>query len=210
MEALAALVRVLAAENGIPLDRDHVIGHIEVPKENGTPGCGGDSGHSDPGIHFDYADLMQRLGVRSPHPVVEQPMAWAVLSGDERIVLAPGEQRTITFELVNTGRGTWEADLVKLIASDLTTRAFKAPSWQTGEVILPTVDEGTTGECFGPLREVTLSLDVTAPLDPGCSETEQPCVRTLTFYPYAQIRPYAWDYYADVTLTVEVEIATDR
>lgn len=208
MSALAALVGVLTDAHGIERDRDHVIAHIEVPKENDDAGCGGNSGHYDPGTGFDYGDLMTRLGAPPEHPVMpDQYMSWVVTSPSEHIVLAPGEQRLVSFDLVNTGIGAWERDFFKLLASDAATKRFRAPSWQTDEVILPMIEDGTTGQCFGPLREATLSLEITAPATFDCAETEQPCIRTLTFYAYAQLRPQGWMPYPSDFLTIDVELA---
>lgn len=208
MSALAALVGVLADAHGIERDRDHVIAHIEVPKEDDAAGCGGNSGHYDPGTGFDYGDLMTRLGVPPEYPVIpDQYMSWVVTSPSERIVLAPGEQRLVSFDLVNTGIGAWEQGFLKLIASDDVTKRFRAPSWQTEDVILPMFEDGTTGQCFGPLREATLSLEITTPATFDCAETEQPCIRTLTFYAYAQLRPEGWKAYPSDFFTLEVELS---
>jgi len=49
--ALADLVRRLCDRHGIPKDRDHVIGHAEVP----------DQDHRDPGPHFDWDRLLRAV-----------------------------------------------------------------------------------------------------------------------------------------------------
>jgi hypothetical protein len=53
----AALVRDICDRNGFPCDRDHVIGHYEVP---GCPneGGGGASCHTDPGSGWDWDYFM--------------------------------------------------------------------------------------------------------------------------------------------------------
>lgn len=59
-ESLAALILDIADRQGVPLDRDHVIGHVEVP---GCDGYGGGVNcHTDPGTGFDWDRLMDLLG----------------------------------------------------------------------------------------------------------------------------------------------------
>lgn len=52
-QASAALTRHLCDKYGIPKDRQHIIGHHEVPG-CGSPGGGGVGCHHDPGPHFDW------------------------------------------------------------------------------------------------------------------------------------------------------------
>lgn len=52
-QASAALTADVAARQGIPLDRSHIIGHDEVP--GCSSGSGGGAGcHTDPGIYWDW------------------------------------------------------------------------------------------------------------------------------------------------------------
>jgi N-acetyl-anhydromuramyl-L-alanine amidase AmpD len=53
----AKLVRHLAQKYDIPLDRQHIIGHIEVPGCP-NPGGGGASCHTDPGQYWDWNAFM--------------------------------------------------------------------------------------------------------------------------------------------------------
>ncbi|MDT0269610.1 peptidoglycan-binding protein [Streptomyces sp. DSM 44915] len=48
----AALTQHLAAEHGIPLDRQHIVGHVEVPGND----------HTDPGPHWDWNYYMELVG----------------------------------------------------------------------------------------------------------------------------------------------------
>ncbi|MGP3977614.1 N-acetylmuramoyl-L-alanine amidase [Streptomyces sp. 8N114] len=50
-EASAALTADICRRNAIPLDREHIIGHNEVP---GTD-------HTDPGAHWDWAHYMELI-----------------------------------------------------------------------------------------------------------------------------------------------------
>ncbi len=61
----AALVKDICIRNGFPCDRDHVIGHYDVPGCS-TPGGGGSSCHTDPGSGWDwdfFFDLIDDSGV---------------------------------------------------------------------------------------------------------------------------------------------------
>ncbi len=64
----AKLVADLAKRYRIPLDREHIIGHHQVPKteEQALPCgpnqvCGGRSGHTDPGPAWDWSGYMARV-----------------------------------------------------------------------------------------------------------------------------------------------------
>ncbi|MFI7340534.1 N-acetylmuramoyl-L-alanine amidase [Streptomyces sp. NPDC050085] len=58
-ESSAALVKFLAAKYGIPLDREHIIGHDEVP---GPLDANVKTQHWDPGPFWDWNHYMQLLG----------------------------------------------------------------------------------------------------------------------------------------------------
>jgi hypothetical protein len=58
-ETTAELVRYLARKYGIPLDRQHLIGHDEVP---GSRDSGQGSQHWDPGPYWDWSHFMDLLG----------------------------------------------------------------------------------------------------------------------------------------------------
>ncbi|WP_051940258.1 N-acetylmuramoyl-L-alanine amidase [Phaeacidiphilus oryzae] len=59
--ASAELVRWLAARYGIPLDRDHVIGHDEVPAPDAAHTAGM---HWDPGPYWNWRHYLALLGTR--------------------------------------------------------------------------------------------------------------------------------------------------
>jgi N-acetyl-anhydromuramyl-L-alanine amidase AmpD len=70
--ASARLVGYLAHRYGIPLDREHVIGHNEVPNPL-RPGFGGGiDGHQDPGRRWRWAHYMRLIRYYAAHP--EQPV----------------------------------------------------------------------------------------------------------------------------------------
>jgi N-acetyl-anhydromuramyl-L-alanine amidase AmpD len=51
---LASLVASLCAKHGIPVDRDHIIGHDEVPDPFHKGRFGGANHHTCPGTYFDW------------------------------------------------------------------------------------------------------------------------------------------------------------
>lgn len=64
-EAAGRLVASIAARHGIPLDRQHVIGHMEVPDPDDPALLGGSSHHQDPGPRYDFARLLAIAGTES-------------------------------------------------------------------------------------------------------------------------------------------------
>ncbi|OIJ64078.1 hypothetical protein WN71_030970 [Streptomyces mangrovisoli] len=62
-ESSAELVRYLAARFGVPLDREHIIGHEDVPGP--TQGAISDM-HWDPGTFWDWSHYLELLGAPIP------------------------------------------------------------------------------------------------------------------------------------------------
>ena len=56
--AAGRMVGRIAARHGIPLDRQHVIGHMEVPDPYSPALLGGASHHHDPGPKYDFDRLL--------------------------------------------------------------------------------------------------------------------------------------------------------
>lgn len=71
-QSSARLVRYLAAKYNIPLDRQHIIGHVEAPGCTSGSG-GGVSCHTDPGKYWDWTYFMQLVlsgsATSTPTPV---------------------------------------------------------------------------------------------------------------------------------------------
>jgi len=70
--ASAALTRYLCLEYGIPMDRQHIIGHNEVPDPNHPGQFGGVDGHRDPGPYWNwtyYLQLVTAGGTEQPKPL---------------------------------------------------------------------------------------------------------------------------------------------
>lgn len=61
MAALTELINELCAKYNIPKDRQHIIGHCEVPDPNHEGKFGGANNHKDPGPAFPFSELMAAL-----------------------------------------------------------------------------------------------------------------------------------------------------
>jgi N-acetyl-anhydromuramyl-L-alanine amidase AmpD len=71
--ASARLVAWLARLYGIPIDRQHIIGHSEVPDPTDPTQGGGIDHHTDPGSYWNWARymrLVRQLAFPNPVPVV--------------------------------------------------------------------------------------------------------------------------------------------
>ncbi len=66
----AALTADIAARQGVPLDRSHIIGHNEVPDPDGS-GYGGSGHHTDPGDCWDWDYYMSLVGGETSDPTGE-------------------------------------------------------------------------------------------------------------------------------------------
>ncbi|WP_254897880.1 N-acetylmuramoyl-L-alanine amidase [Kitasatospora sp. NA04385] len=75
-QSSAALVRHLAARYGIPLDREHVLGHDDVP---GPVQANVAGMHWDPGTFWDWAHYLELLGAPLPGPA-GRPAVGAVVT----------------------------------------------------------------------------------------------------------------------------------
>lgn len=68
--ASAQLVAYLAKRWGIPVDREHIIGHAEVPDPYRRGRFGGVSHHTDPGPYWDWRRYMTLIRWYTQHPVL--------------------------------------------------------------------------------------------------------------------------------------------
>jgi N-acetyl-anhydromuramyl-L-alanine amidase AmpD len=68
--ASAQLVAYLAHRWGIPIDREHIIGHNEVPNPYHRGWFGGADGHTDPGKYWNWAHYMHLVRYYAAHRVV--------------------------------------------------------------------------------------------------------------------------------------------
>jgi N-acetyl-anhydromuramyl-L-alanine amidase AmpD len=104
----ARLLAYLAARLGIPLDRQHVIGHDEVPDPDGT-GRGGFDHHTDPGRHWrwnHYLALARTYAQKPPEfQLVEMtpPGAPDKQVVHERVIVC-GAGRSVHFTTLEDGQ----------------------------------------------------------------------------------------------------------
>lgn len=68
--ASAQLVAYLAHRWTIPIDREHIIGHAEVPDPYHPGFFGGVSHHTDPGPYWDWGHYMGLVRYYAAHPVL--------------------------------------------------------------------------------------------------------------------------------------------
>jgi N-acetyl-anhydromuramyl-L-alanine amidase AmpD len=68
--ASAQLVAYLAHRWGIPVDREHIIGHGEVPDPYHRGRFGGVSHHTDPGSHWAWTRYMKLIRYYTANPVL--------------------------------------------------------------------------------------------------------------------------------------------
>jgi N-acetyl-anhydromuramyl-L-alanine amidase AmpD len=68
--ASAKLVAYLATRWGVPVDREHIIGHNEVPNPYHPGRFGGVSGHIDPGPYWNWGNYMGLVRYYQAHPVL--------------------------------------------------------------------------------------------------------------------------------------------
>jgi hypothetical protein len=68
--ASAQLAAYLAHRWSIPIDRDHIIGHAEVPNPYHPGRFGGSDGHTDPGMYWNWGHYMHLVRHYAAHPVL--------------------------------------------------------------------------------------------------------------------------------------------
>ena len=151
----ANLVRFFAARHDIPLDRDHIIGHNEVPNPYVPGRFGGSGGHTDPGGGWDWDRFMALVRSEpaptpapepapvpppappppTPTPVTpSRPFAAELVAVHGPSELAPGAQGTVYVDLRNTGSQTWTPGPTRLgtqYGQDHSSAFYTAGSWIT-------------------------------------------------------------------------------
>ncbi len=155
----AALTRDIAARQGVPLDRSHIVGHDEVPDPDGS-GWGGAGGHTDPGDGFNWTYFMALVTEQAPAEVSAQrgDLYGFVRIGDAEtgqaipgasVVLQDG-QSTIAdsggmFRFYGLDAGAWTVSAHASGFSDAATFATVRPdaiAW--GSVALDRLQDTTT------------------------------------------------------------------
>ncbi|WP_238161433.1 N-acetylmuramoyl-L-alanine amidase [Kribbella antibiotica] len=77
--ASAALTRNIADRRGIPKDRDHIKGHVELPNQT----------HTDPGPHWNWDYYMQLVNGGNPAPLPDPP-TWNFSTWSENVNVRKG------------------------------------------------------------------------------------------------------------------------
>jgi MYXO-CTERM domain-containing protein len=138
----ARLTRALCDKYSIPIDRQHIIGHYQVPRSgSGAPcsvtatTCGGAGGHTDPGnggSQWDwdrFMNLVRNNGVEGP-PV---PAFDATLVGTSYPMTAePGTRPVAWVEYRNTGSTAWDTTNTRLGTTgprDRNSQFFDMVNW---------------------------------------------------------------------------------
>lgn len=68
--ASAQLVAYLAHRWSVPIDREHIIGHNEVPNPYRPGSFGGSGGHTDPGMYWNWSHYMGLVRYYAAHRVL--------------------------------------------------------------------------------------------------------------------------------------------
>ncbi len=115
-ESSARLTRWICERHGIPMDRAHIIGHVEVPGAT----------HTDPGTGWDWARYM-RLVTGTP----DAPAYAATFTGSSiPETMTSGERAVAWVELRNEGTAVWRLDRTFLgAADDMPSPFFDAENW---------------------------------------------------------------------------------
>jgi N-acetyl-anhydromuramyl-L-alanine amidase AmpD len=91
--ASAQLVAYLAHRWSIPIDRDHIIGHAEVPDPYHPGRVGGVSHHTDPGVHWNWGHYMGLVRYYSAHRVLPHFVKRMAVLPDAPVPQAPAVTR---------------------------------------------------------------------------------------------------------------------
>ncbi len=98
--ASAALVRHLCMKYGIPMDRTHIVGHVEAPGAT----------HTDPGSGWDWGRYMDLV-----RGVPEGPMYAASRPNQSAPAeMTSGDREVAWVEWRNDGRATWSIDRTRI------------------------------------------------------------------------------------------------
>lgn len=123
----AALVRYLADKYGVPIDRDHIFGHNEVPDPNNAGQFGGAGHHTDPGGGWDWDHFM---GLVDDLGGGGRPDFGAELTAsDHPAEMTSGDRAVAWVELTNAGRQTWGLDTTSLMSVDDPAPLFDQENW---------------------------------------------------------------------------------
>jgi len=149
----ADLVRHLCDKYGVPIDRDHILGHVEVPGAI----------HADPGPGWNW-DLYMRYVRESGAPMTPPPPAGeryaaSLVAQHRPDRMVSGETAVAWIELRNDGTATWSLDETRLATTmpdDHASAWFVDDNWLSNS--RPTgpdhsaYSQGTTGRFTFEIR----------------------------------------------------------
>ncbi len=116
--ASAALTRHLCDTYGIPIDRAHIIGHVEVPGAS----------HTDPGGGWDWDRYMGLVRGEPPRPRYDATVGARSIPAE----MTSGDRIVAWLEFTNTGGTTWDIDGTRVGTSapqDHASPFFDAENW---------------------------------------------------------------------------------
>jgi MYXO-CTERM domain-containing protein len=117
-ESSAQLTRWLLDRYGLPVDRTHVVGHVEVPGAT----------HTDPGTGWDWTRYMDLVRGMPPGPAYDAEFA----AHDAPAEMVSGERAVVWVEFRNTGSSTWDLTNTRLGTSaphDRESAVYDAENW---------------------------------------------------------------------------------
>jgi hypothetical protein len=148
LQASAALTRWLCDNLGIPKDRSHIIGHIEVPGAT----------HTDPGPHFpwqQYMDLVNNGATMMPPMAGTGVLQGVVYIGTDNTQRIPGATITVTpgnhTASARAGDAFWTFNL----APGNYTITAAAPGYTSASVTRAVTDGGQAWGSIGLVRATT-------------------------------------------------------
>jgi uncharacterized protein YraI len=104
-DALAHLVAYLCDLHNVPIDRTHIVGHVEVPGNT----------HTDPGPHFDWARFMRMVREKDRGPGGQTPPPSPAPSPSPSPAARGGE---VTASRLNVRAGAWGTILGQVGSGD--------------------------------------------------------------------------------------------
>ncbi|MET9441016.1 peptidoglycan-binding protein [Streptomyces sp. NPDC006610] len=174
----AALTRSIADRYGIPKDRAHIVGHVEVPGND----------HTDPGPHWDWNRYMQLVGGSSAGPVQLSFASYATLRTGSTGDQVKAAQWLLNAQGFNAGAvdGQFGSGTAAAVRSFQTARGLSADGVvgaRTWTALLsagtrPVLSQGASGEAVQRLqRALTAALARTVSADGVFGATTGQAVR---------------------------------
>jgi MYXO-CTERM domain-containing protein len=117
-EASAQLTRWLCDRYGLPIDRTHIVGHVEVPGAT----------HTDPGTGWDWPRYLDLVRGMPPGPAYDAEF----VGQDVPATMVAGERAVVWLEFRNTGSATWDLTNTKVGTSapqDHESPFYDAENW---------------------------------------------------------------------------------